>query len=136
MNDSYFASINESDKEIVIDKILSDVKGRMLEDIVLLETSLSFKPDYKVFKYISYQYGEIDMVIYHKNSFDMYEIKHSDKIAYDNQTKYLNDKNITGLLKQKYGEMNKKCVLYNGISTLEKDIHYLNVAEYLNSLNN
>lgn len=136
MNDSYFASINENDKEIVIDKILSDVKGRMLEDIVLLETSLSFKPDYKVFKYISYQYGEIDMIIYHKNSFDMYEIKHSDKIAYDNQTKYLNDKNITGLLKQKYGEMNKKCVLYNGINTLEKDIHYLNVAEYLKSLNN
>ena len=134
MNDQYFASLSEKEKEIIIEKILGDVKGRMLEDIVLLETSLSLKSDYKVFKYISYQYGEVDMVIYHNNTFKTYEIKHSDKIVYDSQTKFLNNIEINKILKEKYGQLKSKYVVYNGETMLEKDVEYLNVSQYLKSL--
>lgn len=39
MQDEYFASRPESDKTHIAEKILEDVKGRMMEDIILLETS-------------------------------------------------------------------------------------------------
>lgn len=134
INDSYFVLLNESSKETIITKILDDVKGRMLEDIVLLETLLFLEQDCVVFKYISYQYGEIDMVIYHNNSFDIYEIKHSNKIAFDNQTKYLNSEKIVSSLIQRYGTLSNKYVLYNGENAVEQNIHYLNVTEYLKNL--
>ena len=134
LSDNYFISLSESDKNIIIEKILSDVKGRMLEDIVLLETLLSLDSNHKVFKYISYQYGEIDMVIYNNDSFDVYEIKHSGQIAYDSQTKYLNNSNIIELLKNKYGTLKNKYVLYNGENYQKEGIHYVNVVEYLKSL--
>ena len=38
LSDQYFRAVSELDKEYIVAKILDDVKGRMLEDIVLLET--------------------------------------------------------------------------------------------------
>lgn len=135
MNDTYFASLSASNKKIIIDKILSDIKGRMLEDIVLFETKLSL-PKYSVFKYVSFQNGEVDMVIYdiETNSFDMYEIKHTSSVSFDQQTKHLRNEDLVNGLKRIYGELSTKNVLYNGTDDNKDNIHYINVVNYLKSL--
>jgi len=130
LQDKYFNSISENDKEYIINKILEDVKGRMLEDIVLLDTCL--KKDYKdVFKY-RFNTGEFDMVTYERYipSFNIYEIKHSDKID-DNQIKHLCNDDAINELSHKYGNLNKKYVLYRGKSLEKDNIIYKNVEEYL-----
>lgn len=38
LNDYIFSSFNQAEKDIACEKILEDVRGRMLEDIILLET--------------------------------------------------------------------------------------------------
>lgn len=48
LKDKYFSNVSSEDKNYIINKILSDVKGRMLEDIVLLEVNK------KVVGYIEY----------------------------------------------------------------------------------
>ena len=47
MQDAYFNSVSEQDRAYIIEKILNDVKGRMLEDIVLLETVKTIAPTKK-----------------------------------------------------------------------------------------
>ena len=133
MQDSYFNSISQIDKDIITNKIISDVKGRMLEDIVLLEKSIRKNSSQKVFKYKSITGGEIDMVIYDNsnNMSDIYEIKHSNQISFDNQTKFLRNDEIINSLKAIYGDINNKYVLYRGKSCEINDIKYLNVEDYL-----
>ena len=66
MQDEYFRSLSEEDKEYIASKILDDVKGRMLEDIVLLEVSKAVDKTQQVFKFKFDTGGEYDMVIYDK----------------------------------------------------------------------
>ena len=96
--DEYFQSVSEADKEYIVAKILDDVKGRMLEDIVLLETYKAASRNVDVFKFQFEAGGEYDTVIYDHttNTCRIYEIKHSDKIV-DRQTRYLRDKELTAL---------------------------------------
>ena len=132
IQDSYFQSISESDKTYIVDKILEDVKGRMLEDIVLLEVNRSGKKDINVFKYKFDNGGEFDMVIYNKqkNSCELFEIKHSDKVV-DNQTRYLEDNECCSSIENIYGKIEGKYVLYRGKDTIVGDVKYLNVEGYL-----
>ena len=92
MQDEYFRSVSELDKEYVVAKILVDVKGRMLEDIVLLEVQKFVSRNEEVFKFKFDSGGEFDMVIYdkQKHTCRIYEVKHSMEIA-EKQTRYLND---------------------------------------------
>lgn len=131
--DEYFLSINEQSKRLVTELLLNDVKGRMLEDIVLLESTLTLRKDHTVFKYRCIDNKEIDMVIYNgnSNSFDIYEIKHSDAVSFESQTKYLRDEELLGRLTKEYGNLNHRRVLYRGESRTIEGIEYINVAEYL-----
>lgn len=135
MKDSYFSNISETAKKEIIETILSDVKGRMLEDIVLLESSYYKKKDELVFKYIRKKGpGEVDMVIYNreKDSFNMFEIKHSKNMEPSIQCKHLKNKEIEKELCQKYGTLKGKYVLYRGGASGYTDgICYANVKDYL-----
>ena len=136
MKDEYFISVSEKDKDIVIEKMLLDVKGKMLEDIVLLEVTKSLKnKDIEVFKFKFDLGGEFDMVIFNKKDYtcSLYEIKHSDKIN-NNQTKYLLDDSKCQLIEKKYGKITSKYVLYRGEDKQVNDIKYLNVEKFLLSL--
>ncbi len=136
LQDEYFNSNSELDKKHIIDKILEDVKGRMLEEIVLLETTKSISKNKKAFKFKFDIGGEFDMVIYDtiNNNCSIYEIKHNNKII-KNQARYLLDEEKCGIIKNKYGEITKKVIIYRGKTTKNDDnISYLNVEEYLISL--
>lgn len=135
MQDNYFKSISEQDKDYIINKILEDVKGRMLEDIVLLEVVKTLPKNKFAFKFKFDLGGEFDMIIYDKNdyTFEIYEIKHSEK-ATKEQTRHLLNQEKTKLIENKYGKIIKKAVLYRGKDTNIDDIQYLNVENFLMKL--
>ena len=135
IQDEYFKSISIVDKEYIINKILDDVKGRMLEDIVLLETQKSSSRDTETFKFKFDLGGEYDMVVCDKATLTskIFEIKHSDKIV-EQQTRFLRDDEKCALIEHRFGTIGGKYVLYRGKTTRADGIQYLNVEEYLNSL--
>ena len=133
--DAYFQPVSELDQEYIIAKILDDVKGRMLEDIVLLETYKAAPRSQLVFKFKFDVRGEYDMVIYDKNTNTcrVYEVKHSDKIV-EQQTRFLRMEELNKITEKKFGKIAEKCVIYRGKTQDVDGIQYVNVEEYLNSL--
>lgn len=133
MKDPLFNEQDEKAKEHVCERILSEVKGRMLEDIVLMETTKKLNPkQYKVFKLMTAG-GEFDMVIYdrEKNVCGIYEIKHSDKAA-PNQYRHLADDEECAEATRRFGQIVEKTVLYRGESfETDSGIRYCNVEDYL-----
>lgn len=131
MRDKEFKSLSEREKVLISEKILDDVRGLMLEEIVLLETHKVLKKK-RVFK-LQFEVGEIDMVIYdpENDCCELYEIKHS-STQVENQWKYLNDENKLKHIRNIYGEISRKCVLYGGKNEVLPDgREYKNVEEYL-----
>ena len=132
MQDAYFASISEADKAYITGKILDDVKGRMLEDIVLLEVCKAAPSTMEAFKFKFDAGGEFDMVIYDKASQNcrIYEIKHSAKVN-EKQTIHLRDAEKCQIIENRFGPISGKFVLYRGKDTLAEGVQYLNVENFL-----
>ena len=133
--DKLFASLSEQEKTLVSERILEEVHGRMMEEIVLLETFKSAKKNKRVFK-LTFSVGKYDMAIYDskKNTCECYEIKHSDQIV-PAQTKYLVNEEKLNQTSRRFGNISKRCVLYRGEDTiLENGIEYRNIEEYLKNL--
>lgn len=135
MKDTLFSSSSEAEKKLVTDKILEDVCGRLMEEIVLLETEKALPKSKRVFKLLLSR-GEFDMVIYDSqtNSCELYEIKHSNKIVPE-QYHVLLDPERCKEAERRFGSISKRCVLYCGEDYETKDgVIYLNVENYLKSL--
>lgn len=132
MQDAYFASIPEADKAYITGKILDDVKGRMLEDIVLLEVCKAAPSTMEAFKFKFDAGGEFDMVIYDKASKNcrIYEIKHSTEVN-EKQTLHLRDAEKCQIVEKRFGPISGKFVLYRGKDTFAEDVQYLNVENFL-----
>ena len=133
MQDAYFASIPEADKAYITGKILDDVKGRMLEDIVLLEVRKTAPSTMEAFKFKFDAGGEFDMVIYDKASKNcrrIYEIKHSTE-ANEKQTLHLRDAEKCQIVEKRFGPISGKFVLYRGKDTFAEGVQYLNVENFL-----
>ena len=135
INDPEFTSFSQGERDLVCEKILEDVRGRMMEDIVLLETVRSLPKKRSAFK-LTLDRSEFDMVIYTsgENTCDAFEVKHSAEIV-PRQYHILEDEEQCQAVERQYGTITRKCVIYRGKScTLENGIEYLNVEEYLRSL--
>ncbi len=133
--DELFASLSEYEKNMVSERILEEVRGRMMEEIVLLETYKSAKKQKRVFK-LTFAVGEYDMVIYDtkENNCECYEIKHSDQIV-PAQMRYLVDEEKLQQTEKRFGSIKTRCVLYRGEETvLENGVEYKNVEKYLKEL--
>lgn len=118
--------------DLIRNKLDFDIKGRMLEEIVLYQTSLSNPLTFKLL----FPVGEFDMVTLNKNTrtSSIYEIKHSASVV-ENQYKRINDIECTSVFEKKYYPIQTKTVLYLGDNqVLENGIEYKNVSEYLKSL--
>ena len=133
-NDPVFAELSEAEKDMVCERILEEVRGRMMEEIVLLETTKAIDKSRRVFK-MTFAAAEFDMVIYDKtNSCECYEIKHSDQIVAQ-QTQYLTDEECLKATEWRFGPIKKRCVIYRGPDTvLDNGIVYSNVENYLKAL--
>lgn len=135
MQDPTFGQLTIRERTFVTERILEEVRGRMLEDIVLSETMKELGDDYSVFKY-RFSAGEYDMVIYNNrnNTCAIYEIKHSDKRAPE-QYRHLINEEMLNLTTPMFGTLLGKFVLYLGedIDT-EEGVAYRNAETFLKTL--
>ena len=132
IQDKYFANININDKTYIINKILEDVKGKLLEEIIILDINNRNNKNIKAFKY-KFDIGEVDLIIQNTNTntCEIYEIKHSNKISFDKQTKNLLNENKCKIIEHQIGKIVKKGVLYRGKTQKVNNIEYINIEEYL-----
>lgn len=131
--DARFQTISAKERKRMIDRILDEIKGRMMEEIVLLETKKAF-PEKEVFK-LKFAVGEFDMVIHDPEEVtcEVYEIKHS-KEAVPQQYRHLIDVKKCEDTEFRYGTIIRKCVIYRGESMHDGEMEYINVEEYLKHL--
>ena len=134
MKDESFDSFSIIEKNEFCNIILEEVKGRMLEEIVLLETKKILPREKRAFKLI-FAVGEFDMVIADEKALtcEIFEVKHTDNI-FKGQYKNLIDEEKCRLTEHKYGTITQKTVLYRGENTVVDGVHYVNVTEYLETL--
>ena len=138
LKDDYFSAVSAVARKAAEDRILEDVRGRMLEDIVLFETVRSLPRGTRAFKLL-FAAGEIDMVVYDANDLTcrLYEVKHSTKRD-PMQYRHLTDPDKLAAIKHRYGEVISGTVLYRGEPcSVESDasvIEYMNVEDYLRAL--
>lgn len=133
--DEKFNQLSLFDRSRVLDRLLNEIRGRMMEDIVLLETKLA-NPDKDVFK-LQFAIGEFDMVVFDPKdlSCEIYEVKHSKEVV-SAQYRHLIDKDKCALTEHRFGTIKGKYVIYRGNPTESEGIAYLNVEAYLKSLKN
>ena len=141
MQDDMFRGLSLEERKRVTERIIDEIKGRMMEDIVLLETKLS-KKNCEVFR-LQFAIGEFDMVVFNpdEGTCEIYEIKHSKEVV-PQQCKHLLDKQKCKDTEFRYGTITGKYVIYRGATTslvqagveTPEDVTYLNVEEYLKKL--
>ena len=130
LQDQTMSDLSLTERNYVLDRIRSEIMGRMMEDIVLLETTLA-NPKKQVFV-LQFAVGEFDMVIFDPAaaSCEIFEIKHSTAIVPE-QARHLIDPEKCALTEHRYGPITRKTVLYRGATQDVDGIRYVNVEEYL-----
>lgn len=131
--DETFSGLSLPERNSVLERILSEIRGRMMEDLVLLETKWRY-PKKEVFV-LQFPVGEFDMVVFDPTaaSCEIFEIKHSEKMI-ENQYRHLIDAEKCAATEHRYGPITARTVLYRGKSGSLNGISYLNVEEYLRAL--
>ena len=131
--DTLFAALSETEKDYVIGRILEEVKGRMLEEIVLADVRRALTGRrYDVFRY-RFHGGEIDMVIYDSlaNTCRLYEIKHAVKPVIE-QCRHLLNEQECARIELLFGKITDKAIIYRGEKCRnDQGIEYLNASNFL-----
>jgi len=141
MKDSSFASEPPAEQEYVTGRLIDDVRGRMLEDIVLMET-LEATPrpreifaGKEVFK-LQFESGEFDMVVRDlgTRTCKLFEVKHSME-RFDEQFRHLVDARLLSRTEKAFGKVVSRTVLYRGPDfDHDSGVLYRNVEGYLKGL--
>ncbi len=133
IDDASFADLSLEERRRITERILDEVKGRMMEDIVLLETMFAH-PDMEVFV-AKFAVGEFDMVVFDPESgtCEVYEVKHSSEMT-KSQRRHLEDAEKISLTEHRYGPVRGKYVIYRGEDAAVDGIRYLNVERYLTAI--
>ena len=135
MKDELFHQLWDEEKTYVTERILEEVRGRMMEDIILLETAKALGKNYKVFK-LQFGSGEFDMVVRDKENdiCAIYEIKHSRECVTD-QAKHLKNEEKLSMTTPRYGTLVGRYVLYLGEDIDTDDgVAYRNAESFLINL--
>lgn len=135
MKDEAFSMLDQETISYVTERLLGEVRGRMLEDIILLETSKALGKAYGVFKLV-FDSGEFDMVIFDKkrNACAVYEIKHSAQCVRE-QARHLLDEKKLRITVLRFGKLKGRFVLYLGENLDTEDgIAYRNAEQFLKDL--
>ena len=128
--DPEFRDLSIDERNAVQARILSTLLGRMMEDVVLLETKVA-NPKKQVFV-LQFAIGEFDMVVFdHATSTcKIYKIKHSTEIVPE-QAHHLIDEEKCKMTEHRYGKITGKYVIYRGMDCAVDGVQYLNVETYL-----
>ena len=133
LGDRRFSDMSYEDRERVISRLNSTIEGRMMEDLVLLETAVAF-PEKKVFQ-LQFAVGEFYMVVFSPESgtSEIYEVKYSSGI-YPEQYQHLKDEEKCRETEHRWGRITGRFVIYRGEDADVEGIRYINVEEYLKGL--
>ncbi|MER2149197.1 MAG: AAA family ATPase, partial [Ruminococcus sp.] len=133
MLDEKFSTLSAVERKRILERILSEIKGRMMEDIVLLETKLA-NPDKEVFQ-LQFAVGEFDMVVVDSNALtcEIFEIKYSKEVV-PAQYRHLIDEEKCAQTEHRFGTITARTVIYRGETTESDNVKYINVEEYLKLL--
>ncbi len=128
--DARFQELSIMERQRILERMLNEIRGRMMEDIILLETKIA-KPDKKVFK-LQFTVGEFDMVVFDPKTLtcEIYEVKYSSEIVPE-QYRHITNEEKCAMTCHRYGEITGRYVIYRGDSTKVSGVQYLNVEEYL-----
>ena len=131
--DEQFSALSAVERSRILERILSEIKGRMMEDIVLLETKLA-NPDKDVFQ-LQFAVGEFDMVVADPKTLtcEIFEIKYNKEVV-SAQYRHLTDEEKCAQTEHRYGKITDRTVIYRGETTELEDVRYVNVEEYLMQL--
>lgn len=131
--DVKFQELSVKERQRILERLLSEIRGRMMEDIVLLETKIA-KTDKKVFK-LQFAIGEFDMVVFDPVALncEIYEVKYS-KERVPAQYRHLTDEEKCRETIHRYGDIEGRYVIYRGEDAEMDGVRYLNVEEYLKGL--
>ena len=131
--DEKFSTLSAVERKRILERILSEIKGRMMEDIVLLETKLA-NPGEEVFQ-LQFAVGEFDMVVVDSKALtcEIFEIKYSKEIV-PAQYRHLIDEEKCAQTEHRYGTITARTVIYRGETTESDNVKYVNVEEYLKLL--
>ena len=131
--DAKFQELSIQERQRILERLLNEIRGRMMEDIILLETKIA-KPDKKVFK-LQFTVGEFDMVVFDRETLtcQIYEVKYS-KEQVSEQYRHITNEEKCAMTSHRYGEITGRYVIYRGESAEAHGVQYLNVEEYLKSL--
>lgn len=131
--DAKFQELSAEERQRILERLLGEIRGRMMEDIILLETKIA-KSDKKVFK-LQFAVGEFDMVVYDQKALtcEIYEVKYS-KEQVSEQYRHIKNEEKCAMTTHRYGDITGRYVIYRGDSAKLDGVQYLNVEEYLKSL--
>lgn len=135
LEDEEFSDLSLAERNYVLARIESEVCGRLMEDLIMLETKMAY-PHKRVFK-LQFAVGEFDMVAFDPKtaSCEIFEIKHSSERTPE-QYRHLIDEDKCERTEFRYGSITGKYVIYCGESHHDagSGIRYLNVEKYLKGL--
>lgn len=135
LEDEEFSDLSLAERNYVLARIESEVCGRLMEDLIMLETKMAY-PHKRVFK-LQFAVGEFDMVAFDPKtaSCEIFEIKHSSERTPE-QYRHLIDEDKCERTEFRYGFITGKYVIYRGESHHDagSGIRYLNVEAYLKGL--
>ena len=131
--DEKFSALSAVERNRILERIMSEIQGRMMEDIVLLETKLA-NPDKEVFQ-LQFAVGEFDMVVADSKTLtcEIFEIKYSRKVV-PAQYRHLLDVEKCAQTEHRFGAITSRTVIYRGKTRESDNVQYMNVEEYLNLL--
>ncbi len=131
--DAKFRELSIVERQRILERLLNEIRGRMMEDIILLETKIA-KQDKKVFK-LQFAVGEFDMVVFDPKTLtcQIYEVKYSTEMVPE-QYRHITNEEKCAMTIHRYGDITGRYVIYRGDSAESEGVQYLNVEEYLKSL--
>ena len=131
--DEKFSALSAVERNRILERIMSEIQGRMMEDIVLLETKLA-NPDKEVFQ-LQFAVGEFDMVVADSKTLtcEIFEIKYSQEVV-PAQYRHLLNVEKCAQTEHRFGAITSRTVIYRGKTRESDNVKYINVEEYLNML--
>ena len=131
--DAKFQELSVVERQRILERLLNEIRGRMMEDIILLETKMA-KPDKKVFK-LQFAVGEFDMVVFDQKTLtcQIYEVKYS-REQIPEQYRHITNEEKCAMASHRYGNITGRYVIYRGDSAERDGVRYWNVEEYLKTL--
>lgn len=134
-NGERFASLSQVEKKELSEQILMEVRGRMLEEMVLMETEKALSGRYQVFK-MQLATGAFDMVVYdtEENNCTLCEVRGTKAVA-KNRFRRVPDAEKYRQIERRFGTIKERIMLCRDPQLMGADgNNYCRIEDYLRSL--